>query len=323
MKIKNIILMKWAASLLLVMVFADIAGACPNYPCKPIRVVVPMEAGGGIDGMARVLAQVFSSRLAADVVVLNKPGAFGAVGASWAASAPNDGYTLLMTGLNHVTVPVMSERAPYDPVQDFTPVAKIAESAHVLLVNSDLPINNIADLSRLSRQRPQGLTLATTGGATRIAAESFQRRTGATWLYVPYKGSSQALRSTISGETDLIFASSQLAQVALDSGRVRALAVSHPRRVEYMPAVPTLRELGFDDTDLSQWYGLLAPAGTPVATIDMLEKAIRQELIPGGILQKYIQNNRLETSYLGKQEFKYFLQEQARRIKLLNVDMNN
>jgi len=317
------LLAKFAAVIVLAVVDANPVFACTNYPCKPIRLVVPMEAGGGIDGMARVLAQVLSTRLNADVVVLNKPGAFGAVGSSWTASAPNDGYTLLVTGLNHVAVPLMSERAPYDAVRDFTPIAKIADSAHVLLVNSDLPVNSIADLSRVSRQRPQGLTLATTGGATRIAAESLQRRTGGAWLFIPYKGSSQALRSTISGETDLIFASSQLAQVALDSGRVRALAISHPKRVDYMPAVPTLRELGFDDTDLSQWYGVLAPAGTPVAVIELLERAIRQELAPGGILQKYIQTNRLETAYIVKQEFKIYLQEQTKRIKLLNIEPTN
>lgn len=314
---------QWVALLVLLVAYTGPASACQPYPCKPMRVVVPVEPGGGIDAMARLLAQVFSVRLKADVVVLNKPGAFGGVGSAWAASAPNDGYTLLVTGLNHVSTPLLSERPLYDAVQDFVPIAKIAEAPNVLLVNSDLPVDSVADLARLSRQRAQGLAFAAIGGSTRIAAELFQQRSGGKWVHIPYKGSPQALRSTITGDTDVVFVNTQLAQAALDGGRVRALAITHPKRVDYMSAIPTLRELGFDDADSSQWYGILAPAGTPAAVIDVLEKAIRQELMPDGMLQKYIQTNRLEASYLAKQDFRVFLQEQTRRIKQLNIELNH
>ncbi len=323
MRINVINIIKWAALLTLPLAFTNPVSACQNYPCKPIKLVVPSEPGGGIDSMARMLAQVFSVRLKTDVVVMNKPGAFGAVGAVWTSKAPEDGYTLLVNGLSHVSTPVLSERAPYDAVQDFVPIAKIAEAPHVLLVNSELPVSSLADLTRLARQRIQGVTYAAAGGATSFAAESFKQRAGGNWLHVPYKGSAQALRSTMTGETDLIFVASQLAQTALESGRVKALAISHPKRLDYLPAVPTLRELGYDDVDTSQWYGVFAPAGTPVAVIDVLDKAIREELMPGGLLQKYIQSNRMEPAYLAKQNFKIFLQEQTKRIKQLNIEIEN
>jgi len=127
----------------------------------------------------------------------------------------------------------------------------------------------------------------------------------------------------MSGETDLIFVAAQLAQTALEGGRVKALAISHPKRVDYLPGVPTLRELGYDDVDTSQWYGLFAPAGTPQPVVDVLDKAIRQELVPGGLLQKYIQNSRMEIAYLARPDFKVFLQEQLKRMKQLNIDLNN
>lgn len=316
-------MMKWLAPLLLATIFSSPTSACQNYPCKLIRVVVPSEPGGGIDGMARILAQVLTVRLKAEVAVMNKPGAFGAVGTVWAANAPDDGYTLVVNGLSHVSTPALAERAAYDPIEDFVPIAKVAEAPHVLLVNSDLPANSLAELTRLARQRPQGVTFAAAGGATSFAAESFKQRAGGRWIHVPYKGSAQALRSTMTGETDLIFVAAQLAQTALDGGRVRALAVSHPRRVDYLPTVPTLRELGYDDVDTSQWYGIFAPAGTPATVVDIVDKAIRQELVPGGLLQKYIQTNRMEPAYLSKQDFRVFLQEQTRRIKQLNIDLNN
>jgi len=175
------------ALLALVFSFSGMAQACPNYPCKTIRVVVPSEAGGGIDGMARALAQVLTVRLKADVVVMNKPGAYGAVGTTWAASAPEDGYTLVVNGLSHVSTPALAERATYDPIEDFVPVAKMAEAPHVLLVNSELPVNSLADLTRLARQRPQGVTFAAAGGATSFAAESFKQRAGGRWIHVPTK----------------------------------------------------------------------------------------------------------------------------------------
>lgn len=316
-------IIKWVTPLLLAMSFSSPAFACPNYPCKPIRLVVPYETGGGIDSTARALAQVFRTRLKAEVVVMNKPGALGAIGTSSVASSPNDGYTLLVTAVNHVATAVLSERPLYDAIQDFAPIAKITDGPHILLVNGELPVNNAADLARLARQRPQGLTFANTGSATLLAAESFKQRSGGKWLPIPYKGSAQAMLSTITGETDVVFVGSQLALTALEGGRVKALAISSPKRVDYLPSVPTLRELGFDDVDSSQWYGILAPAGTPVAVIEILDKAIRQELVPDGILQKFIQTSRLETAYLGRPDFKVFLQEQAKRIKQLNIDVNN
>ena len=321
--IKRFNIIKWGFPLLLAMAFSSPVAACPNYPCKPIKLVVPFETGGGVDGMARVLAQVLTMRLKADVVVLNKPGALGAVGTVWAAGAPEDGYTLLVNGLSHVSTAAMADRALYDPVEDFVPIAKIAEAPHVVLVNSDVPANSLAELTRLARQRSQGVTFAAAGGVTSLAAESFRQRAGGRWIHVPYRGTAQALRSTMSGETDLIFASTQMALTALDSGRVRALAVSHAKRVDYLTAVPTLRELGYEDVDMSQWYGIFAPAGTSAAIVDMVDKAIRQELVPGGLLQKYIQNSRMEAAYLSRQDFKVFLQEQTKRIKLLNIDLNN
>jgi tripartite-type tricarboxylate transporter receptor subunit TctC len=194
---------------------------------------------------------------------------------------------------------------------------------NVLLIHSGLPIDNVKDLVRISREKPRGITFGANGGSNLISAEIFQHKNKLSWLHVPYKGSALALRATMSGETDLIFIASNLANQAVETGKVKALAVAYPRRLGYLPGVPTMKEAGFNGVESSQWYGILAPDGTPQHIIDVIERVIKDDLERNGKLQKYLQGNHLETAFLGKQDFKKFMLDETQRIKRLNIEISN
>lgn len=312
--------------LLCVLVMASFFGltaqAC-QYPCKPIRLIVPAEPGGGIDAMARMVALALADELKATVVILNKGGAAGNLGTAFAATALNDGYTLLVTGLGHISSALLSRQPGYDPIQDFEPIAKIAEAPNVLLINSGLRIDNVKDLVRLSREKPGFITFGANGGSNLISAEIFQNKNNLNWLHVPYKGSGPALRAAMSGETDLIFIAANLANQAVETGKVKALAVAHPKRLGYLHGVPTMKEAGISGVESSQWYGVLAPDGTPPYILEIIERVIKDDLENNGKLQKYLQGNHLEAAFMGRQDFKKFMLDEAHRIKRLNIEITN
>ena len=257
--------------------------AWAQYPTKPIHLIVPFPPGGGNDTVARAIAQQISPELGQPVVIDNRPGAGGSVGAELAAKAPADGYTLFLAGVgSHVVNPNLHAKLPYDPVKDFAPVTLIASAPSVLVVNPSVPARNIAEFTAYARANPGKLNYASNGNgsAAQLAAAMYESMAGVKMVHVPYKGIAPALTDLLGGEVQLLFGTVVALVPHIQSGRLRALAVTGKKRSALIPDVPTLRESGLPEYEAGSWYGIEAPAGTPRPIIDQLNalivKALRQ-----------------------------------------------
>ena len=288
------------------------------YPIRPVQIVVPNEPGGGLDLVARFLAQGLAPRLAQSVIVLNRSGASGNVGTASVARAEPDGYTLLLTGVGHLVSPLLHGQAGYEPLKDFEPVAMVATAPNVLLVHESLDGLSLAQLLADPRSSAAGLAFASAGygHSSHLAAEVFMARTGARWLHVPYRGTSPASRALLAGDVQLMFVPAGSVQPLLASGKLRALAVAHTRRLDSLPATPTLAELGIREAEFSQWYALFAPAATPAAVLKFWQDTAAAFFASGDV-PRQLQAMGLEPATLDRVEFAVFLAAQARRLALL------
>ena len=263
---------------------AGLSHAQPNstYPSKPIHLIVPFPPGGGNDTVARAIAQQVSPELGQPVVIDNRPGAGGAVGAELAAKAPPDGYTLFLAGVGSHVVNPNVHKVPYDPIRDFAPVTLIASAPSVLVVNPRVPAQSIAEFTAYARANPGKLNYASNGAgsAAQLAAAMYETMAGVKMVHVPYKGIAPALTDLLGGEVQLMFGTVVALVPHIQAGRLRALAVTGKKRSALLPEVPTLRESGLPEYEAGSWYGIEAPAGTPRAIIDQLNavivKALRQ-----------------------------------------------
>ncbi len=252
-----------------------------EYPAKPVRVVVPYVAGGNADIWARTLAQKLSENLKQAFVVENKPGANGGIGTDFVAKSAPDGYTLLAVASGPIVVnPVLYATVPYDPVRDFAPVAQCALYQYVLVTRMDAPYKTIADLVAAARANPGGLAYGSTGigGGNHLAAELLGLATGTRFNHIPYKGSAPALADLLGGQLTFMFDTVITSVPQIRGGKLRAFAVSAGRRASSLPEVPTMQEAGFAGFDLSQWQGVLAPAGTPRAVVQRLNSEIARAM---------------------------------------------
>ena len=302
----------------LVLLSAAPAGAADGYPSKDVQIVVPNEPGGGLDLVARMLAKGITGPLGQSVIVLNRSGASGNVGTASVARAEADGHTLLLTGVGHLVSPLLHSRPGYEPLNDFVPVAKIADAPNVLVVHESLKGLGLKALLDDPRSRHGGLAFASAGygHSSHLAAEVMMSRTGARWLHVPYRGTGPATKGLAAGDVQLMFIPAGSVQAVLTTGKVQALAVAHPSRLASLPAVPTLAELGVEGADFSQWYGLFAPAGTPDAVVQRLhEAAARFRAEPESVRLMSVQG--LEPSTLDRAAFADFLAVQSRRLATL------
>lgn len=253
-----------------------------DYPKRPIRIVVGYAAGGTTDILARALAEQLSIQLKQPVIIDNKAGAAGNLAAAFVQQSPADGYTLLMaTVSSHGINPGVYSKATlgYDPVAGFTPVSMVASIPLVLVCNPQLPVKTVPDLVALARQRAGALNYASGGNGSpvHLAGALFGHMAGAKLEHVPYRGGAQANISVMSGETQLTFASLPAALPHIRAGKLRALAVTTTDRSPLLPAVPAMREVpGFSGYEVSTWNALMAPANTPPAVIDVLNKAVAQ-----------------------------------------------
>ena len=246
------------------------------YPSKVIKLIVPTAPGGGNDVMARTLAAKLQERLKQPVIVDNKAGGNGVIGSEFVAHAPPDGYTLLFGYIaTHGINPGLS-KVPYDPVKDFTPVGEIAEAQGVLVVNASLPVKSVQELIALAKAKPGTLSYASAGNGTapHIAGELFRQQAGVDLLQVPYKGSGPAVMDTLAGNTQIMFPSLVAAGPHIKSGKLRALAVTGKKRSPLYPDLPTVAEAGVAGFEITQWYGIFAPAKTPKAIVDKLNAEI-------------------------------------------------
>ena len=250
-----------------------VAALAQPYPTKPVRMVIGFAPGGGTDIVGRLLAQKLSEALGQPFTVENKPGATGMIGAKQVASAPADGYVLLMGHVNSQAIaPGLMERPLYDPIKDFAPVTYVGFVPNVLVVNTALPVRTVSELVALAKSRPKGLSFASPGvGSTNhLAGEMLRQATGAPLVHVPYKGSSPAIVDLLGGQVDMNFDAMSSITAYLKAGRMRALAVTTPQRDPDLPDVPTMIELGFKTLNVTNWYGVVAPAGTPADVVDKL-----------------------------------------------------
>ena len=264
--------MRWAKLLVAGFLFAGNAWGQGEYPARPVRIVVPSPPGGGTDIVARVLAQHFSKAMGQPFFVENKPGAGNMIGIEFVARSPADGYTVLVVASTLALNSVLYKKVPYDPVKDFAPIALAATAPNVLIVNPALPAKTLAEFIALAKKKPGALSYGTPGIGTspHLSMELLKSMAGIDLQHVPYRGTAAAVTDLIGGQIAATFANALTAKPQVDAGRVRALAVSGPKRIEALAAVPPVSEAGVPGYEAMQWYGLVAPAGTPAPVIARL-----------------------------------------------------
>ena len=254
------------------------------YPARPVRMIVGFPPGGGTDILARIVAQKLSEAWGQQVVVENRPGASATIAANAVAKATPDGYTLSMGQLTpNAIAPALTPKPPYDALRDFAPIVLVGTSPNVLVIHPGLPARSVAELVALAKARPKPMTYASSGAGSlqQIAAELFKSMAGVDLVHVPFKGSGQAVIDLISGQVDMNFDSIPATIQHIRSGKLRALAVTAARRAGGgLEQVPTIAESGYAGYDLTTWWGLFAPAGTPVEALERIHSdtivALRQ-----------------------------------------------
>jgi tripartite-type tricarboxylate transporter receptor subunit TctC len=251
-----------------------------SYPDRPIRVIVPVAAGGGTDIIARIVMSKVAEAMGATIVIDNRAGAGGILGNEIVAHSQPDGYTLLFTYAAHTIVPFIYRKVPYDVYKDFAPVTMAGAQPLLLAVNASVKANTVQELIALAKAKPNELNvaLATPSSSGALAAELFKILTNTQMVSVPFKGGAPALTAMVSGEVQLIFTTPPTVMPYIKGGKVRVLGTSGKERVPYLPDVPTLAEAGIKDFNTAPWQGLLAPAGTPAAIIDKLYKQVGEVL---------------------------------------------
>jgi len=259
---------------------AALAAAGPAqaaYPDKPISLVVPFPAGSGTDAVGRIFAAELGEILGQQVVVENKPGANATIAAHYVARAKPDGYTLFVTtNTSHSAAPFLMKNVPYDPVKDFTPIARGGNLPFLLVVNPKRPYKSVQELIDYARKNPGRVTYATGNSTGIVAGATLARRAGIDLLHVPYKGTPQALTDLVGGQVDFMFTDLASGLPFVQSGQLRALAVSTAERSTIVPDLPSMREAGVADFDLNSWNGYFGPAGLPPEIVAKLNAAINQ-----------------------------------------------
>lgn len=247
-----------------------------EFPSKPIRIIVPFGAGGAGDQLARAMAVSITEQTGKPVVVENKVGANGAIGSAYVANQPADGYTLLLaTTSTHAGNAFLMKQMPYDPVKDFTPITGVSRGDLVLLVHPSLPAHNALDLVALAKKEPGTLSFASGNASTRIASEMFANSTETKLLHIPYKSNSLAILDLLSGQVKMMISDTAVGAPYVRSGQLRALGVTGRNRSPDLPSVPTMREAGICNYEaLPWWNAIYAPAGTPPAIVDKLNKIL-------------------------------------------------
>ncbi|MBV9191444.1 MAG: tripartite tricarboxylate transporter substrate binding protein [Betaproteobacteria bacterium] len=252
---------------------ASAAAYSQDWPSRPIHIVVPYAAGGPVDLSARLIAPKLQQALGQPVIVENRVGAGGNIGADAIAKSAPDGYSLVIGAIaTHAINPALYKNVPYDPVRDFRHIALLVQVPNVLVVNNDLPARSVADLVVLAKREPGKLDFASgsTGSTGHLAGELFKQMTGTYMVHIPYKGSAPAVSDMLAGRVALMFDNLASALPNIRADKVRVLAVTTLRRSSFLPDVPTLDELGLKGFDMTTWWGLMAPAKTPQPVVDRL-----------------------------------------------------
>ena len=264
----------------LVTLLAAAGGAwAQQYPAKPIRFVAPFAPGGGTDFIGRVAAQKLTEALKQQVIVENRPGAGGTLGAEIGAKAPPDGYTFTVIAGSYAVNPSIYKLA-FDPVNDITPVIQFSQGPLLVVVHPSLPIKNMKDLIGLAKSKPGGLSYATSGQGSivHLSTELFLFMAGIKAVHIPYKGTGPAITDTMSGQTQFLFGSIAAVMPIVKQGRLRGIAVTTAKRLPALPDVPTIAESGVKDYDVVLWHGLIGPKALPRAIVDRVNGELNKSL---------------------------------------------
>ncbi|MEJ0078723.1 MAG: tripartite tricarboxylate transporter substrate binding protein [Alphaproteobacteria bacterium] len=267
---------RWVSRLLLAFLLAAFvappAGRAQTYPNRPVRLVVPFPPGGPADALGRALADQLNRMWGQPVIIENRGGAGGNLGAEVVARAAPDGYTLLLNASSHVINASLYDKLPYDPIRDFTPVSEVASYMLVLVVHPSLPATSVKDFVVAATAKPDGLSVANAGlgTPTHLAAVLFAQASGANLIHVPYRGAAPASTDLIAGQVPAMFNNPVNAVPQVKSGNLRALAVTGAKRLSLLPDVPTIAESGYPGFETRTWYGLFGPAGMPADIVRKL-----------------------------------------------------
>jgi tripartite-type tricarboxylate transporter receptor subunit TctC len=267
------------AALMLAALAIAPARAQDAYPSRPVKIMIAFPVGGLLDTVSRIVGEKLSGLLGQQFIIEARPGAGGTLATAAVAKADPDGYTLMMINDNHALNPSVFRNIPYDSVKDFAPIGFVGSTPLLLIANASLPMRNAKDLVEAAKQKPGTITYASVGvgSASHLAGVMLESAAGIQWQHVPYRGGAPALNDLLAGHVNTQFMSPVISLQHLQSGKLTALALAAPNRLEVLPNVPTMAEQGYP-VDASYWFGLVAPAGTPPAVLAKLEKALAEVL---------------------------------------------
>ena len=279
---RKLLAVAWAALTMTTVVAAD-------YPTKPIRIIVSLAPGGGVDTTGRLIGQKFTEAWGQQVVVENRPGAGGTIATEVVARSAPDGYTLLMTSVGHAITPSLY-KLPYDAVKDFAPITLVVLAPSVLVVHPSLPVKSVRELIPFAKARPNQLLFSSAGNGSpqHLAAELLKLMTGASFVHIPYKGTAPSITDLIGGRVSVSAASVISTVPHVNAGRLRALAVISAKRSQGVPQLPTVAEGGVPGFEVDTWYGLFAPAGTPNQIIAGLNQETGRTLAQPEVKEKML-----------------------------------
>ena len=282
-----------------------------GWPEKNITLVVPYPPGGPTDIVGRVVAQELSESLGQTVVVENKSGAGGNIGADLVARSKPDGYTLLMATTAHAINMSMFEDLNYDTIESFEPVSLLTKGPLVLVTRKDLGVDNVQELIERAKENPGEITFASSGNgqSTHLSAELFNYMAGTDMIHIPYRGSAPALVDVVAGEVDIMFDTMLSAMPQVNSGQLKALAVTSGTRSEAFPEIPTIDEVGLDGYEATAWNGLLVPANTPAEVVEKLNSALKEILANEEVKSKFAAQG-FESEWLSAEDYAQFLQDE-------------
>lgn len=296
------------ASLLLAaaVVTAAVPACAQSFPVRPVRMVVPYPPGGANDIVARLLAPSLTQQLGQNVIVDNRGGGNTLIGSEIVATSAPNGYTLLVVAAGHAINPALYKKLPYDTARDFVPVALFGDGAYVFVAHPGAGVSSVTELIALAKAKQGQVSYASssTGNLTHLAAELFNSLAGIRMLHVPYKGGNPAMADLLGGRVNVFFSTVAVARPHLQSGKIRALGVTTPKRTPALPGVPTIAESGLPGYAVSGWYGVVAPRGTPKAAIERLHAviqiALRQPEIKERLLGVGVEAAEVSTAEFGR-----------------------
>ena len=270
------VILIWAGAVIAMPAFAAQRDAAPDYPVKPIRLIVPFAPGGGTDITARTIAQKLSERWGQQVVVDNRPGANGTIGLDLAAHAPADGYTLTMISASHTVNVSLIRKLPYNLPGDFAPITQATSQPYALVVHPSVPAKSVRELVALAKAKPGTLNYGSsgTGGLSHLSGALFASLAHINITHIPYKGGNPAMTDVIAGQIQMLFSTLLQSDAHIKSGRLRALAVTTKKRSPAAPELPTMQEAGIAGYEVAGWYGVLAPGKTPRPVVAKLNREI-------------------------------------------------